>query len=78
MKPFAARHNDDTYLIIHITELDILEAVKNININKTPGHGKVAPRILKDVKEEISHPLLIIIKESLRQGKIPTSGSMPT
>ncbi len=60
MKPFGARHNNDTYLNnIHITERDILEAVNNINVNKTPGPDKTSPRILNEVKEEISHPLLI-------------------
>ncbi len=73
IKSFAARHNDDTYLNnIHITERDIVEAVAKININKTPGPDKISPRILKEVKDEISHPLLIIFTESLRQGKVPT------
>ncbi len=57
MKPFTARHNDGMYLNnIHITKLDILEAVN----------------ILKKIKEEISHSLLILFTESLRQGKVPT------
>ncbi len=62
MKPFAARHNDDTHLNnIHITERDILEAVNNINVNKTPGPNKISSRILTEVKE-----------------KYQPSGSMPT
>ncbi len=73
IKPFAARHNDDSYLnSILITERDILEAVNNINVNKTPGPDKISPRILKEVEEEISHPLLILFTESLRQGKVLT------
>ncbi len=61
MKPLVAMHNDDTYLNnIHITERDTLEAVNNINVNKTPGPDKISSRILKGVKEEISHPLLIL------------------
>ncbi len=73
MKTFVARHNDDGYLNnIHITERDILEAVNNINVNKTPGPDKISPRKVKEVKEEISHPLLNLFTESLRQGKIPT------
>ncbi len=69
IKPFTARYNDDTYLNnIHITELDIVEAVNNIiNVNKTPGPDKISPRILTEVKEEISHPILIIFTESLRR-----------
>ncbi len=79
MKPFAARHNDDTYLNnIHITERDILEAANNINVNKTPGPDKISPRTLKEVKGEISHQLLILFTESLRQGKYQPSGSMST
>ncbi len=68
IKPFAARNNDDMYLSnIHITERDILKAVNNINVNKTPGPYKISPRILKEVKVEISHPLSILFTESLRQ-----------
>ncbi len=33
---------------------------------------EISPRILKEVKEGISHPLLILFTESLRQGKVPT------
>ncbi len=73
IKPFAARHDDDMYLNnIHITERDILQAVRKINVNKTPSPDKISPRILKEVKEEISHSLLILFTESLRQGKVPT------
>ena len=73
IKPFPARHNDDTYLNnIHITERDILQTVTKMNVNKTPGPDKISPRILKEVKEEISHPLFILFSESLRQGKVPT------
>ncbi len=61
MKPFAARHNNGTYLNnIRITGRGTLEAVNNINVSKTPGPDKISPRILKEVKEEISHPLLIL------------------
>lgn len=50
IKPFTARHNDDTYLNnIHITERDILQAITKINVNKTPGPDKISPRILKEV-----------------------------
>ncbi len=50
IKPSAASHKDDTYLSnIHITERDILEAVNNFNVNKTPGPDKISPRILKEV-----------------------------
>ncbi len=73
IKPFAARHNDDTYLNnVHVTERDILQAINNINVNKTPGPDKISPLLLKEVKEDIGHPLLIIFTESLRQGKVPT------
>ncbi len=73
MKPFTAKHNDDTYLNnIHITERDILEAVNNINVNKTPGPDKISPRNYKEIKKEISHQLLILFLESFRQGKVPT------
>ncbi len=72
IKPFAARHNDDTHLNnIHITERGIVEVVTKINVNKNLGPDKISPRILKEVKDEISHPLLILFTEFLRQGKVP-------
>ncbi len=57
---------------MHITERNILKAVKNIKVNKTPGPDKISPRILKKVKKEINHPLSILFTESLRQVKLPT------
>ncbi len=71
-KPLAERHNDTYLNNIHITERDIFQAVNKINLNKTSGPDKIETRILKEVKEEISHPLLIPFTESLRQGKVPT------
>ncbi len=42
IKQFAARHNDGTYLNnIHITESDLLQAIIQINVNKTPGSDKI-------------------------------------
>ncbi len=53
IKPFAARHNNDTYLNgIHITERDILEAVNNINVNKTPGPDKISLEFLKKSRKK--------------------------
>ncbi len=49
-----------------------MEAVNNINVNKTPGPDNITHLIIKEVKEEIRHSLLILFTESLRQGKAPT------
>ncbi len=80
IKPFDARHYDDTYLNnIHITECDIIQADTKINVvNKTLGPDKISPRIFKEAKEEISQPLSILFMESLHQRKVPTNWKYAT
>ena len=53
------------------TENSILKVLENINIYKTPGPDGIAPRVLKETKNEICKPLSIIFNKSLNSGKIP-------
>jgi len=43
-----------------INEEDILNRLKQININKSPGHDGLHPRILYEVRNEIVSDLRII------------------
>ena len=40
--------------------------------NKTPGPDKISPRILQEVKHQISKPLAILFNKSLRDDKVPS------
>jgi hypothetical protein len=56
-----------------ITESDVLHAIEKIKVNKTPGPDKISPRILKEVKHQISKPLSILFNKSLGLGKVPSN-----
>ena len=56
---------------ILIVEGDVLHAIEKIKVNKTPGPDKISPRILKEVKHQISKPLSILFNKSLSVGKVP-------
>ena len=43
-----------------------------MKINKTPGPDKVSLRLLKEAKNEIVKPLLILFNKSQTLGKVPS------
>ena len=49
----------------------IIKVLDKIKVNKTPGPDRIAPRVLKEVKHQISKPLSIIFNKSLNLGKVP-------
>ena len=55
-----------------VTENDVLHKIEKIKVNKTPGPDKISPRILKEVKHQISKPLSILFNKSLQLGKVPS------
>ena len=57
---------------MQIEERDILREIDKIKINKTPGPDKISPRILKEVKYQISKPLSVLFNKSLAAGKVPS------
>ena len=54
-----------------ITESKILMALKDLNINKSPGPDKIGARILVELLKSISHPLRIIFETSIKTASIP-------
>ena len=40
-------------------------------MDKSPGYDNIHPRVLKEIKEVILHPLKIIFEKSLSSGILP-------
>ena len=45
----------------------------NLNIHKSPGPDKSHPRVFKELAQELAEPLFLILKSSLKSGKIPSA-----
>ena len=50
---------------------DVKRRVKKLNANKYPGPDGIHPKVYKELDEKIAHPLYMIFKRSLEEGKIP-------
>ena len=57
---------------IKISESDIVRVIDKLQMNKTPGPDKISPRIIREVKHQISKPLCILFNKSLTLGKVPS------
>ncbi|MCP4268390.1 MAG: hypothetical protein GY777_22910, partial [Candidatus Brocadiaceae bacterium] len=56
---------------IEFNEGDVLQIINKTKINKTPGPDKIAPKILKEVKDGIVKPLTLYFNKSINMGKVP-------
>ena len=57
---------------IEINESDVVRVIDKLPVNKTPGPDKISPRIIREVKHQISKPLCILFNKSLTLGKVPS------
>ena len=65
------REYDHDLAGIHITEADVLTKLNKLKIDKSPGPDNLHPRLLKELKEEISVVLALIYNQSLLEGTLP-------
>ena len=56
---------------LYISEESIIEIIRNLDKNSTPGSDNIHPRLLKEVLPYISLPLKIIFNSSLSDGSLP-------
>ena len=56
---------------IRITPEAIENKLKNLDPNKAQGPDNIPPKVLKELRQEISTPLSIIFNKSLESGKLP-------
>lgn len=57
---------------VEFTEGDVMQAIKMINSNSSPGPDGVPPILLKKCINTLSKPIYLLWKKSLEIGKIPT------
>ena len=54
-----------------INEDMVLKALSNLRKDKAPGPDELSPRLLKELREEISLPITMIFRRSFRDGEVP-------
>ena len=60
-------------LNLEITKEIVAKKLINLNIHKSPGPDKLHPRVFKELAQELAEPLFLILKSSLKLGKIPSA-----
>ena len=60
-------------LNLEITKEIVAKKLINLNIHKSPGPDKLHPRVFKELAQELDEPLFLILKSSLKLGKIPSA-----
>ena len=71
-KPLEGRMTPNVLDQITIYESDVQRAIEKIKVNKAPGPDKISPRILREIKLQVSKPLSILFNKSLTLGKVPS------
>ena len=56
---------------IQFTQSQIIDIIKQLKSSSSPGPDKINQRILKEVAEEISFPLLLLFIKSMQSSKVP-------
>ena len=56
-----------------ITDEDMLKVLSKLNSSKSPGPDAIHPRILKELQEQLSHPLKLLFMKTIKDGKLPDS-----
>ena len=54
-----------------ITDVMVLNKLSKLKIDKSPGPDLIHPRILKEIRTQVSKPLADIFRLSLKDGKLP-------
>eukprot|EP00061_Rhincodon_typus_P006250 g26696.t1 len=50
---------------------DVIEILKNLRIDKSPGPDRMYPRLLQEAREKFAAPLVMIFASSLSTGVVP-------
>ena len=69
--PKYHKRTDETLTSVSVSEDDILQALRSLNVNKSPGPDGVHPRLLKECAEQLAYPLKRLFDRTMKEGKIP-------
>ena len=72
MPPFDKRNYSQELSNIQITEEMVLQKLKKIKVNKSPGPDNIHPRVLHEISGNITIPITYIYKTSLRCRELPS------
>ena len=70
LPPFEDRTNEKLSHLL-VTESQMVKALQSLKVDKSPGPDGLHPRVLKEVANEIAHPLTVLFNSSISHGKIP-------
>ena len=56
---------------IDITEPDVLNLLRKLKSDKSPGPDNLHPRVLKECAAELARPLTLLFKTSMKDGTLP-------
>ena len=68
---FEDRSNGLTLQDIEINESLVMEQLKTLKVNKSPGPDGLHPRILNELSNELKEPLTLLFSKSLEEGVVP-------
>jgi len=54
-----------------IDETEVLDVLRRLQIDKSPGPDGSHPRVLKECATEMAYPLTVLFRSSLREGRLP-------
>ena len=54
-----------------VTREQVLQVLKDLRVNKSPGVDGIHPHILKELSDSISYPLSLIFQDCIKSGIIP-------
>ena len=54
-----------------MTREQVLQVLKDLRIDKSPGVDGIHPHILKELSDSISYPLSLIFQDCIKSGTIP-------
>ena len=62
---------NQTLTDIRISTNDVKEAIEKLKDYSAPGLDNIPPKVIKELKEELSVPLTILFQKSMERGKVP-------
>ena len=62
---------EDSFTDLDLTESNIIEAMKDMNSDSSPGYDNMFPKFLKNISCYIIKPLLSLFRKSMQDESIP-------